>query len=71
MTRVFGSLDDVRAVLGEVIGPSEPLTVDQERVDAFARATGDHQWIHIDPVRAAAGPYGVTIAHGYLPLSLK
>ena len=68
--RKFGSLAQVRAVRGEVIGPSEPLIVDQGRIDAFAVATGDHQWIHTDPVRAAAGPYGVTIAHGYLTLSL-
>ncbi len=70
MTRAFASLDDVRAALGEEIGPSETITVDQARIDAFADATGDHQWIHVDPERAAAGPFGTTIAHGYLTLSL-
>ncbi|MBF6088415.1 MaoC family dehydratase [Nocardia cyriacigeorgica] len=70
MTRVFTSLDDIRAALGEQIGPSEPLVVDQERITAFADATGDQQWIHVDPERAATGPYGTTIAHGYLTLSL-
>lgn len=70
MTKVFTSLDDVRAALGEQIGPSEPLVVDQARITAFAEATGDLQWIHVDPERAAAGPYGTTIAHGYLTLSL-
>lgn len=69
-TRVFASLDEVRAALGETIGPSEPLIVDQQQIDAFAGATGDHQWIHTDPDRAANGPYGATIAHGYLTLSL-
>ncbi|RMI33313.1 MaoC family dehydratase [Nocardia stercoris] len=70
MPRVFASLDEVRAALGEPIGPSEPLVITQERIDAFADATGDHQWIHVDPVRAATGPFGTTIAHGYLTLSL-
>lgn len=70
MTRVFTSLDDVRAALGEPIGPSDPLVVDQQRITAFADATDDQQWIHVDPERAAAGPYGATIAHGYLTLSL-
>ncbi|MCK0438934.1 MaoC family dehydratase [Gordonia alkaliphila] len=70
MTRVFSSLDDVRATIGEELGPGTPITVEQSRIDAFADATGDHQWIHVDPERAAAGPYGATIAHGYLTLSL-
>ncbi|MEZ5213213.1 MaoC family dehydratase [Gordonia sp. (in: high G+C Gram-positive bacteria)] len=70
MTRVFSSLDEVRAALGEDIGPSTPIVIDQERINAFADATGDHQWIHIDPARAAAGPFGTTIAHGFLTLSL-
>lgn len=52
------------------LGTSEWLTLDQARIDLFAEATGDHQWIHVDPERAAAGPYGATIAHGYLTLSL-
>ena len=70
MTRVFSSLDQLRDALGEEIGPSAPLVVEQERIDAFAEATGDHQWIHVDPERAADGPYGTTIAHGFLTLSL-
>lgn len=70
MTRSFASLDEVRAALGEFIGPSAPLAVGQDRIHAFAEATGDHQWIHTDPVVAADGPYGTTIAHGYLTLSL-
>jgi acyl dehydratase len=55
---------------GRPLGPSEWVTVDQEQIDLFARATGDHQWIHVDPERAAAGPFGSTIAHGYLVLSM-
>ncbi|MCP2288852.1 MaoC family dehydratase [Nocardia amikacinitolerans] len=70
MPLVFTSLDDLRAAVGEPIGPSAPLLVDQARIDAFAEVTGDRQWIHVDPVRAAHGPYGTTIAHGYLTLSL-
>ncbi|MGV9674081.1 MaoC family dehydratase [Nocardia sp. NPDC003482] len=70
MIRTFTGLDEVRAALGEPLGPSEPLLVDQARIDAFAEVTGDHQWIHVDPDRAAAGPFGRTIAHGYLTLSL-
>ncbi|MFW0788144.1 MaoC family dehydratase [Gordonia sp. CPCC 205333] len=70
MTRAFTSLEEIRDALGEEIGPSEPLTITQDRINAFADATGDHQWIHIDAERAAAGPFGTTIAHGYLTLSL-
>jgi len=55
---------------GDEFGPSSWIDVTQERIDAFADATGDHQWIHVDPERAAAGPFGTTIAHGYLTLSL-
>ncbi|GAB3648166.1 MaoC family dehydratase [Streptomyces sparsus] len=68
--RVFASLDELRAAVGEVLGPSDWLEVDQKRIDLFADATGDHQWIHVDPQRAAEGPFGTTIAHGYLTLSL-
>jgi acyl dehydratase len=57
-------------LLGASLGPTAWHEVTQERIDAFAEATGDHQWIHVDPVRAAAGPFGSTIAHGYLTLSL-
>ena len=55
---------------GTTLGPTDWLTIDQARVDQFAEATGDHQWIHVDPVRAAEGPFGGTIAHGYLTMSL-
>ncbi|MER5179079.1 MaoC family dehydratase [Streptomyces sp. NPDC002896] len=68
--RVFGSLEDVKNALNQPLGPSAWLTVDQGRIDAFADATGDHQWIHVDAERSATGPFGRTIAHGYLTLSL-
>jgi acyl dehydratase len=61
---------DARLLVGSELGPTEWVEVTQERIDAFAAATGDHQWIHVDPERAAAGPFGTTIAHGYLTLSL-
>ena len=57
-------------MIGRELGPTEWLTVDQARIDEFARATDDPQWIHTDPARAAKGPFGTTIAHGYLTLSL-
>src|SRR5258708_37548799 len=57
-------------VAGAEFGPSSWIDVSQDRIDAFADATGDHQWIHVDPERAAAGPFGTTIGHGYLTLSL-
>jgi acyl dehydratase len=57
-------------LVGTVLGSSDWLAIDQARVDQFAAVTGDDQWIHIDPVRAAAGPFGTTVAHGYLTLSL-
>jgi acyl dehydratase len=56
--------------VGAVLGPSEWVTIEQDRVDLFARATDDHQWIHVDPDRAREGPFGGTIAHGYLTMSL-
>ncbi|MEV4439364.1 MaoC family dehydratase [Streptomyces sp. NPDC049577] len=68
--RIFSSPGELRAAVGEEFGPSDWLAVDQRRIDLFAEATGDHQWIHVDPARAAAGPFGTTIAHGYLTLSL-
>jgi acyl dehydratase len=70
MTRVFDDLEAFKAAAGEELGTSEWLTVTQEQINTFADATGDHQWIHIDPERAATGPFGTTIAHGYLTLSL-
>lgn len=68
--RVFTTFDEVCAAAGEDLGTSDWVTVDQERVDQFAQATGDHQWIHVDVERAKDGPFGGTIAHGYLTLSL-
>ena len=68
--RVFSSLEELTAAVGEEIGPTDWVTVTQKQVDMFADATGDHQWIHVDRSRAAAGPFGGTIAHGYLTLSL-
>jgi len=68
--RVFGDVQELPDAVGEHLGYSEWLPVSQERVDTFADATGDHQWIHVDPERARTGPFGGTIAHGYLTLSL-
>jgi len=68
--RTFESLDQFVAAKGEDLGHSEWHEISQEQVNAFADATGDHQWIHIDTERAAGGPFGTTIAHGYLTLSL-
>ncbi|MGW7353116.1 MaoC family dehydratase [Streptomyces sp. NPDC054784] len=68
--RIFTSPDELRAAVGEQLGSSEWMEIDQKRIDLFAEATGDHQWIHVDPERAAAGPFGTTIAHGYLTLAL-
>ena len=68
--RRFARLVDLQALVGQEIGLSDWLTVDQQRIDLFARATDDHQWIHVDPERAAAGPFGATVAHGFLTLSL-
>lgn len=68
--RVFKDLDEFAAAAGADIGVSEWVTIDQQRIDDFAKATGDFQWIHVDPQRAADGPFGGTIAHGYLTLSL-
>ncbi len=64
------TLADLPNHVGEHLGYSEWLTVDQKRIDTFADATDDHQWIHVDPERAKAGPFGGTIAHGYLTLSM-
>ncbi|MER6012862.1 MaoC family dehydratase [Streptomyces bluensis] len=68
--RTFTSADELKAAVGEQLGYSDWLEIDQKRIDLFAEATGDHQWIHVDPERAATGPFGTTIAHGYLTLSL-
>ncbi|MET8564976.1 MaoC family dehydratase [Streptomyces flaveolus] len=68
--RTFTSPDELRAAVAEELGPTDWVEIDQKRIDLFAEATGDHQWIHVDPEKAAAGPFGTTIAHGYLTLSL-
>ncbi|MGW4763653.1 MaoC family dehydratase [Streptomyces pseudogriseolus] len=68
--RIFTSVDDLKAAVGEQLGYTDWLEIDQKRIDLFAEATGDHQWIHVDPEKAAKGPFGTTIAHGYLTLSL-
>ena len=67
---VFHSAAEYQAAVGRSFGPTDWLTIEQDRIDKFAEATGDHQWIHVDPARAAKGPFGATIAHGYLSLSL-
>ena len=67
---VVAQPSDLMTMTGTSLGPTEWLQVTQERIDQFAEATGDHQWIHVDPVKAAEGPFGATIAHGYLTLSL-
>lgn len=70
-TTTLHGVDEVKAAVGSHLGVSDWLLVDQERINRFAVATGDDQWIHVDPVRAKAeSPYGTTIAHGYLTLSL-
>lgn len=68
--KVFEGIDDLISAVGEHLGYSEWHTVTQDQINQFAKATGDNQWIHIDPEEAAKGPYGTTIAHGYLTLSL-
>ena len=68
--RHFAKLQDMQSQVGQEIGVSEWISVDQKRIDQFAEATGDHQWIHVDPVKAAQSPFGTTIAHGFLTLSL-
>ncbi len=70
MASVFATPDDLLDAVGQHLGHSEWVAVDQGRIDLFAEATGDHQWIHVDPEAAAAGPFGATIAHGYLTLAL-
>ena len=70
MSTVVDTLDDLTPLVGTSLGSSSWVEVDQRRIDTFADATNDHQWIHTDPERAEAGPFGTTIAHGYLTLSL-
>jgi acyl dehydratase len=68
--RHIENIEALKALTGEHLGWSDWMTISQERVNQFAEATGDHQWIHVDPERAAKGPFGGPIAHGYLTLSL-
>jgi acyl dehydratase len=67
---IIEGVDELKSMVGRHLGYSDYLVVDQERIDRFADATGDHQWIHVDAERAAGGPFGTTVAHGYLTLSL-
>ena len=68
--RTLNGIDELEALSGQHLGTSDWVEVTQERIDGFAEATGDHQWIHVDEERAKDGPFGTTIAHGYLTLSL-
>ena len=68
--RHFARLEDLAALVGQALATSDWIAIEQARIDAFAEATQDRQWIHVDPARAAVGPFGVTIAHGFLTLSL-
>lgn len=70
MSTVFSKPDDLLDAAGDDLGVSDWLTIEQDRIDQFADATGDHQWIHVDPVKAADGPFGAPIAHGYLTLAI-
>jgi acyl dehydratase len=68
--RVFHGIEELQEAVGTHLGYSDWHTITQAQIDAFAESTGDHQWIHVDPIRAADGPFQTTIAHGYLILSL-
>lgn len=68
--RIFDTPAALLDAVGEIFGPTEWVAIEQERIDLFAKATDDHQWIHVDPDRAKDGPFGGTIAHGYLTMSL-
>ncbi|HET9691622.1 MAG TPA: MaoC family dehydratase [Acidimicrobiales bacterium] len=70
MTTIIDGIDQLKAKVGDHLGHSEWHEITQEQVNLFADATGDHQWIHVDPERAKGGPFGGPIAHGYLTLSL-
>ena len=67
---LFDSAASVQASVGRQLGESEWMQINQERINQFADATGDHQWIHVDPERAGGGPFGACVAHGYLTLTL-
>ena len=68
--KTFRSYTEVSACVGQEVAVTDWITITQEQVNQFAQATGDHQWIHVDPERAKAGPFGAPIAHGFLTLSL-
>jgi len=68
--KTYANLSQLQSLVGEVIGTSDWIVIEQQRINTFADATGDHQWIHVDPERAAKGPFGAPIAHGFLTLSL-
>lgn len=68
--RTFSTFEEIESATGEEVGTTDWVEITQERVDQFADATGDHQWIHVDVEKAKEGPFGGTIAHGYLTLSL-
>ncbi len=70
MTTTVSSIEELNSLAGQHLGWSDWHVIDQAQVNLFADATGDHQWIHVDPERAASGPFGATIAHGYLTLSI-
>ncbi|WP_128434392.1 MaoC family dehydratase [Streptomyces cyaneus] len=70
MSITVNGLDELKKLAGSDLGTSEWIEITQERINTFADATGDHQWIHVDPQKAAEGPFGAPIAHGYLTLSL-
>ncbi len=70
MTTTVSSIEELNKLAGQHLGWSDWHVIDQDQVNLFADATGDHQWIHVDPDRAASGPFGATIAHGYLTLSI-
>ena len=70
MARTINGVDELKELVGQHLGTSDWLEITQERVNTFAEATGDHQWIHVDPEKAKDGPFGGTIAHGYLTMSL-
>lgn len=70
MSRIFTHPKDLLSAVGDTLGPGDWMTVEQDRINQFADATDDHQWIHVDPDKATDGPFGACIAHGFLTLSL-
>ena len=70
LPHIFNSPSELAPALGQTFGPTDWITIDQDRINKFADATGDHQWIHVDVEKAKTGPFGATVAHGFLTLSL-